>query len=112
MSVEAEFDPLAEAEAYAESWAHGGSGTVRFGWLGEDGDYAYALGHDVSEDDFAAALDLDGDGWNFQIGYMVVTEHPRDCSECAAGYCDGGWSARFYDSEIGTESIPVTWWSA
>lgn len=107
-----DFDPRTEAEAYAESWAHGGSGTVRFGWLGEDGDYAYALGHDVSEDDFAAALDLGRDDWNFQIGYMVVTEHPDDCAECALGYCDGGWSARFYDSEIGTESIAVTWWSA
>ena len=108
------FDPVAEAEAYAETWSSpGGTTSVRFGWLGEDGDYAYALGHNVCEDDFAAALGLLGeDEWNFTVGYMVITPHPRDCELCPQGYCDGGWSARFYDSEIGTEPIPVTWWSA
>ena len=106
------FDPMAEAEAYAESWAYPGSPTtVRFGWLGEDGDYAYALGHDVPEDDFAAALDLDGDDWNFRIGYMTVTEHPQNCERCAKGYCDGGWEARFFENEV-EGAIAVTWWSA
>lgn len=104
------FDPRAEAESYAETWAQAGH-EIRFGWLGEDGEYAYALGHDVSEDDFAAALDLDGDDWNFDIGYMVVTEHPHDCDDCVRGYCDGGWAARFYENEV-EGSIPVTWWSA